>query len=159
MLRRVTCVTLTVLALATPAFAQPCLHGSTETPEQAARRKEALTATRNVNNLEANQPGANNGAYLRHSELASSPFFSTGTTVKKLNLTPGQDLLPGWELTLDVNRDRDGYWFMVKDKPTPAASRISATTPGSFSTRNQYDRGRNLASYRTATSAKTASSN
>jgi|SRR3954468_3579510 hypothetical protein len=114
MLKRVTCLTITVLALAAPTFAQQCLHGTTETPDQAARRKEALTATRNVNNLEANQPGARNGVYLRHAELASSPFAATSSSVKKLNLTPDAELLPGWQLTLDLSAH--GYWFMVKDK-------------------------------------------
>lgn len=117
MLKRVTCLTVTLLALAAPTFAQQCLHGATETPDQAARRKEALTATRNVNNLEANQPGAQNDAYLRHVELASSPFASRSETVKKLNLTPGAELLPGWQLTLDVTPK--GYWFLVKDKTDP----------------------------------------
>jgi hypothetical protein len=116
-LKRITCVTLTVLGLAAPAFAQECLHGTTETPDQAARRKEALTAARNVNNLEANQPGARTGVFLRHAELASSPFAAREGSVKKLSLTPGADLLPGWQLTLDVTAD--GYWFMVKDKTDP----------------------------------------
>ena len=117
MLKRVASLTVTILALAAPTFAQPCLHGNTETPDQAARRNEALTATRNVNNLEANQPGAQNGVYLRHVELASSPFAAKSSSVKKLNLTPGAELLPGWQLTLDVTAD--GYWFMVKDKTDP----------------------------------------
>ena len=117
MLKRVTCLTVAVLALAAPTFAQQCFHGPSETPEQAARRKEALTATRNVNNLEANQPGARSDAYLRHVELASSPFAARSESVKKLNLTPGEDLLPGWQLTLDLTAN--GYWFMVKDKSDP----------------------------------------
>jgi hypothetical protein len=117
MLKRVTYLTLTVLALAAPSFAQQCLHGTSETPDQAARRVEALTATRNVNNLEANQPGAQNRVYLRQVELASSPFAAKAPSVKKLNFTPGAELLPGWHLVLDVTQD--GYWFMVKDKTDP----------------------------------------
>ena len=95
MLKRVTCLTVAVLALAAPTFAQECLHGPSETPDQAARRIEALTATRNVNNLEANQPGAQNDVYLRQVELASSPFAAKAPTVKQLNFTPGAELLPG----------------------------------------------------------------
>lgn len=117
MRKRVMWVTIAVFALATPTFAQNCLHGNTETPDQAARRNEALTATRNVNNLEANQPGAQNRVYLRHVELTSSPFATKSESVKKLNLTPGAEVLPGWQLTLDVTAD--GYWFMVKDKTDP----------------------------------------
>lgn len=117
MLKRVTCLTVAVLAIAVPTFAQQCLHGPAETPDQGSRRIEALTATRNVNNLEANQPGAQNRVYLRHVELASSPFAAKAPTVKRLNLTPGAELLPGWQLVLDVTQD--GYWFMVKDKTDP----------------------------------------
>ena len=46
-------------------FVQQCLHGSAETAEQAGRRKEALDATRTINNLEANQPLAKSGEFLR----------------------------------------------------------------------------------------------
>ena len=117
MLKRVASLTVTVLALATPSFAQQCLHGPSERPDQAARRIDALTATRNVNNLEANQPGAQNRVYLRQVELASSPFAAKAPSVKKLNFTPGADLIPGWQLVLDVTQE--GYWFIVKDKTDP----------------------------------------
>jgi hypothetical protein len=41
-------------AVAAPAFAQQsCLHDTNESPEQAARRKQALQATRTVNNIQA----------------------------------------------------------------------------------------------------------
>ena len=73
MLKRVTCLTITVLALAAPSFAQQCLHGTSETPDQAARRQEALAATRNVNNLEANQPGAQNDVYFAKSSSRHHP--------------------------------------------------------------------------------------
>ena len=53
---------------ATAAHAQQCLHGQGETPDQAARRREALTATRTVNNLQANQPGRATKTYLRHAD-------------------------------------------------------------------------------------------
>ena len=39
-------------------YAQQCLHGPSETSDQAVRRQEALTATRTINNIQANQPGA-----------------------------------------------------------------------------------------------------
>ncbi len=52
------------------------LHGTTESPEQVLRRREALTATRNINNIQANQPGSGQGLYLRHEELAGSPYAS-----------------------------------------------------------------------------------
>lgn len=100
---------------------QQCLHGPNETPEQQVRRREALTATRTVNNLQANQPGSATNTYLRQVELPTSRFAQgpNGQTdfFKKLNFTPGQELMPGWELKLDVTED--GYWFMIKDKSDP----------------------------------------
>lgn len=109
------------LAMGT-AHAQECLHGANEDAEQAARRREALTATRNINNIQANQPGAAKGQYLRHEDLSGSPFAarmreSTNETVKRISLDPGTDIVPGWQLTLDVTTQ--GYWFMIRDKTDP----------------------------------------
>jgi hypothetical protein len=102
--------------------AQQCLHGPGETPDQATRRREALTATRTINNIQANQPGAAKGAYLRHEELAGSPYASTmrqstSDTVKRISLNPDADILPNWKLLLDVTPK--GYWFMIKDTADP----------------------------------------
>lgn len=47
------------------AFAQQCLHGTGETAEQTARRRDALTATRTINNLQFNQPAARDCDDLR----------------------------------------------------------------------------------------------
>jgi hypothetical protein len=115
-------VVLCLLFASGTAYAQECLHGATENPDQAARRREALTATRNINNIQANQPGASKGQYLRHEELSSSPFAarmreSTNETVKRMSLSPGTDILPDWQLILDVTTQ--GYWFMIKDKTDP----------------------------------------
>ena len=111
-----------IIASAAPAYAQQqCLHGPNETPEQQARRREALTATRTVNNLQANQPGSATNTYLRQVELPTSRFAQgpngQSDFFKKLNFTPGEELMPGWQLTLDVTQD--GYWFMIKDKTDP----------------------------------------
>jgi hypothetical protein len=108
--------------VAVPAYAQQCLHGPGETAEQAARTREALTATRNINNIQANQPGAATGQYLRHEQLSSAPFAqkmreSTSEIVKRMSLEPGTDVLPDWQLILDVTGR--GYWFMIKDKRDP----------------------------------------
>ena len=43
------------------SYAQQCLHGANESADQAARRREALTATRTINNIQVNQPGAAKG--------------------------------------------------------------------------------------------------
>ena len=110
-----------VLSIGT-VYGQECLHGANESAEQAARRREALTATRNINNIQANQTGAAKGQYLRQDELAGSPYAlkmreSTSDTVKRISLEPGSDILPNWSLTLDVSPN--GYWFMIRDKADP----------------------------------------
>jgi hypothetical protein len=117
MFKRLACLTPTLGSFASPVFAQQCLHGSAETAEYAARRKEALTATRTVNNLEANQPGAKSGRFLEQHELMTSPFAANSQAAKRLNFIRDADLLPGWQLTL--NMTSDGYWFMIKDKTDP----------------------------------------
>lgn len=122
MRKQAACVVLYLAFAAGTADAQECLHGPTETAEQAARRLQALTATRNINNIQANQPGAASGLYLRYEELATSPYASTmresaSATVKRISLVPGTDILPDWQLTLDVTQQ--GYWFMIKDKADP----------------------------------------
>lgn len=104
------------------AYAQQCLHGPEESGEQAARKREALTATRNINNIQANQPGGRATQYLHYEELDASPYAftmrqSTNDTVKRISLIPGTDILPNWQLTLDVTPK--GYWFMIKDKTDP----------------------------------------
>lgn len=104
------------------AYAQQCLHGASESADQAARRSEALTATRTINNIQVNQPGAAAGRFLRHEELSNSPFAvrmreSSNETVKRMSLNPGTDVLPNWQLTVGVTTQ--GYWFMIKDKLDP----------------------------------------
>ena len=103
-------------------YGQECLHGPGETADQATRRREALTATRAINNIQVNQPGAKAGQFLRHEELANSPFAtkmrqSKDETLRRLSLGAGTDILPDWQLTLDTSGQ--GYWFMVKDKLDP----------------------------------------
>ena len=117
----------------TAAYAQQqCLHGPNETPEQKVRRTEALRATRTVNNLQANQPGARTSTFLRQVELPTSAFAQgpngQNEFFKKLNFTPGEELMPGWELKLDVTQD--GYWFMIRDKTDPCGFAFISNTAG-----------------------------
>lgn len=114
-------ILLSVMALGT-AYAQQCLHGPAETADQATRRREALTATRTINNIQANQPGAAKGQFLRHDELAGSPFAAdtrqwTSDTMKRISLRPETDILPNWKLSLEVTQK--GYWFIIKDMTDP----------------------------------------
>jgi len=114
------------------AHAQQCLHGTGEAPEQAARRREALTAARTVNNIQYNRPGPRN-PFLSHAELATAPFAqgiyqSTNEALKHISLSPDTDILPGWKLTLDVTSN--GYWFMVKDTTDPCGFAIISNQSG-----------------------------
>jgi hypothetical protein len=102
--------------------AQQCLHDQSETTDQAARRRDALTAARNINNIEWNQPGSAARSFLRHADLESAPFVkqirqSTNVTTRTISLSPNADIMPGWRLTLDVSDH--GYWFMIKDTTDP----------------------------------------
>jgi hypothetical protein len=114
-------ILLSTMAMGT-GYAQQCLHGPNETADQATRRLEALTATRTINNIQANQPGAAKGLYLRLEELAGSPFAAdkrqwTSDTMKRISLDPEAQILANWKLTLEVTQK--GYWFMIKDTADP----------------------------------------
>jgi hypothetical protein len=127
------CALIVLFASVTvPAFAQqPCLHRGDETAEQAARRKQALRATRTVNNIEANQPGSSSRFYLKHEELGTAPFVQREpAALKDMDFAPGKDkeIIPGWQLTLDVTTD--GYWFMIKDKTDPCGFAYISNTNG-----------------------------
>src|SRR5262245_17426499 len=60
-------------APARPA-ARQCLHGTGEAAAQSTRRMEGLTATRTINNIQANRPEAKDGSYLRQDQLAAAPY-------------------------------------------------------------------------------------
>lgn len=119
---KVVIVLLGVLVAAESVVAQDCLHGPTETAEQEARRRAALTATRAINTLQVNQPGGRTGTFLTRDQLARTPEAarlrqSTSEVVKSISLEPGTDVLPDWHLALDVTYE--GYWFMIEDALDP----------------------------------------
>ena len=129
--RTVTILASAVMLSAGQAYAQQCLHGADETAVEATRRKEALGVTRLVNNVQANQPGAGNGVYFHHFELASAPYVvknRDSAQIKRVSLDPQAEILAGWKLTLDVTRD--GYWFMVKDVKDPCGFAYISTKVG-----------------------------
>lgn len=108
---------LASLGLVGPALAQTCLHTpGAESPEQLARRRAALTAARTINNIQHNRPGAREKVFLRHDELVLAPF-ATKLPANTAVLTPGQDIVPGWRLTLDTYPG--GYWFAITDTTDP----------------------------------------
>jgi hypothetical protein len=55
-----------------------CLHGDNETPEQLARRKQALGFTRHVNTLEATGAAANAGVYQPPARLGITQSLPSG---------------------------------------------------------------------------------
>lgn len=109
---------LTFMVTAGPALAQTCLHPSgSETPEQLARRRAALTAARTINNIQYNRPGAQEKVFLRHDELASAPFATKLPATTPIVLMPEKDIVPGWRLSLDTYPG--GYWFAITDTTDP----------------------------------------
>jgi hypothetical protein len=107
------------LVLPAVASAQQCLHGADETAEQKARKREALSATRQVNTLQANHPDARQAKFLNQTEMAVYYADLTKKTPAKqaLIFDPASEVIPGWQLTLD--KTEKGYWFMIKDKTDP----------------------------------------
>lgn len=118
MLKRTVAITMLLSAMSVSAYAQQCLHGANEAADQLARRRDALAATRTINNIQYNQPGAKQRSFFRHEQLAESPTgktmpTSTNALARRILLSPDSDILPGWKLTLDVTEN--GYWFMIND--------------------------------------------
>lgn len=112
-------------AFASQPSAQTCLHGPDATPEQQQRRSQAIGAARYVNTAQSNQPGRRERTYLTHEALAALPPRSSGPA---LDLTPGNEILPGWQLTLSTT-DR-GYWFMIKDTTDPCQFALISNQEG-----------------------------
>jgi hypothetical protein len=115
-------ITAALSLMSASAYAQQCLHGTGETAEQTARRREALTATRTVNNIQFNRPEAKSRTFLSHGQLADSPFAAnmrggTNDLLRRISFSPDGEILPGWKLVLDVTAD--GYWFSIKDTTDP----------------------------------------
>ncbi len=122
MLRQTLVFTIVSLSISASAYAQQCLHGPNEAAEQTARRREALMATRTINNLQFNQPASRERIFFSHAQLADSPWAASmranpNEFSKRISFSPDADVLPGWKLTLDVTAD--GYWFSIKDTTDP----------------------------------------
>ena len=130
-MKRTPIITVVMIALSIgTAHAQECLHGPKESAEQAARRTDAVNAARTINNIQANHHGS---GYFRHEDLVSAPFAvqlrqSQNGLNKRLLLTPGTDILPGWTLTLDVGFD--SYWFKITDKTDPCGFALISNQNG-----------------------------
>ena len=115
---RIALAMVATFLIAGPAAAQTCLHTpGSETAEQLARRRAALGAARTINNIQHNRPGAREKVFLRHDELASAPFAAKMPATTPIVLTPDQDIVPGWRLSLDAYPG--GYWFRITDTTDP----------------------------------------
>ena len=121
---------IAALVVSTPAVAQTCLHTSgAETADQQARRRAALAATRTINNVQFNRPEARQNVFLRHEDLASAPFAAKlPSAAAPIVLTPGQDIVPGWRLKLDVVSG--GYWFSITDTTDPCGFTFISNNSG-----------------------------
>ena len=128
--RLLTLCTVMILTVPAGVFAQQCLHGPDETPEQKARKREALQATRQINTLQANSPSGRQGTYMNQTEMAVYYADLTKQTPAKqpLIFDPASEVLPGWQLTLD--KTEKGYWFMIKDKTDPCGFAWISTQAG-----------------------------
>jgi hypothetical protein len=129
-MERMILVALLSLFVPRVVIAQQCLHGADESADQKARRREAVGATRQVNNLQANRPEARRGLYLDQAEIASwytEQAKKTGAATP-YNFEPEAEVLPGWQLTL--NKTDSGYWFMIKDKTDPCGFTVISNQAG-----------------------------
>ena len=136
MMRRLSVLTFVMGLLLVPAsgFAQQCLHGPDETPEQKARKREALQATRQVNTLQANSPNGRQGTYMNQTELAVyyADLAKKQPSANPLIFDPASEIIPGWQLTLD--KTEKGYWFMIKDKTDPCGFAYVSNQAGTIFT-------------------------
>ena len=127
---RITLVVLLSLFLPRIAVAQQCLHGADESADQKARRRDAVGATRQVNNVQANRPDARRAVYLDQAEIASwyMEQAKKSGAATPYNFEPEAEVLPGWQLTL--NKTENGYWFMIKDKTDPCGFTLISNQAG-----------------------------
>ena len=114
--------TVVLSLISASAYGQQCLHATGESADQAARRREALAATRTINNLQFNQSNSKPRVFFTHAQLADSPWAASmranlNESSKRISFSPDADILPGWKLTRDVTPD--GYWFSIKDTTDP----------------------------------------
>jgi hypothetical protein len=105
---------------------QACLHGPDAAAEQQQRRSQAIGAARAVNTAQFNQPGARERRFLTHEQLAAQP--QRGGSVGSYDFTPGNEVLPGWRLTLATTES--GYWFIIKDATDPCQFALVSNQEG-----------------------------
>jgi hypothetical protein len=105
---------------------QGCLHGPDATAEQQQRRSQGIGAARAVNTAQVNQPGARERRFLTHAELAGQP--QRAGSAGPYDFTPGNEVLPGWHLTLTTTDA--GYWFIIRDTTDPCGFALVSNQDG-----------------------------
>ena len=105
-----------------PQADSACLHAAgQETPAQRDRSVAALGATRAINTAQS-EYSRKNKRYATREDLAG--YLDT----VRYNLTEGNDIVPGFRLTLD--RTETGYWFEVADRTDPCGFRYISNQNG-----------------------------
>ena len=114
-----------VVFCASPSFAQQCLHGPTESPEQAARRRKALSATRLVNTLQSQSAWCRMSGGISGTRTSQPWSRICQPRSNSHRLTRSW---PGWRLTVDVSAK--GYWFAITDTTDACGFRYVSTEDG-----------------------------
>jgi len=106
MFRSVVCAAFTILVSFTPAFAQECLHGPTESALERERREYAIRVARQINALQAAWIGANprSGQYARLSQLKLPDMPDDFGLMFHLD---------GRRYTFSLKDDRDPCYFAI----------------------------------------------
>lgn len=116
-----------ILAPQVPAAASTCLHDpATETAEQVQRRRAAVGAARAINTLQSKYAAAHQRQYAQAADLEQFAV-STGGQLG-YSLRPGTEVVPGFQLTLDVTAK--GYWFEIRDTMDPCGFRFISNQDG-----------------------------
>jgi hypothetical protein len=107
------------LGAQTPQFAQDSSAGTAKADQQ--RRMIAIGLLRTINTTEATYH-AKNGSFLVWNVLLSGyqkyfDEFLAGNGLQKANLhfSDGPEILPGWNLRLNVHTDGQGYDLLLRD--------------------------------------------
>ncbi len=118
-----------VLAAQTPGATATCLHDpATENAEQVQRRRAAVGAARVINTLEANYAAAHRGQYAQAADLEPLALAMSRGAQMGFSLRPGTDIVPGFQLRLDVTAK--GYWFEIRDAMDPCGFRYISNQDG-----------------------------
>jgi hypothetical protein len=116
-----------ILAPQTPGTTAACLHDpATESAEQLQRRRAAVAAARAINTLESKYAAAHQHQYAQPADLEPLAVSMGGQL--GFSLRPGTEVVPGFQLTLDVTTK--GYWFEIKDTMDPCGFRYISNQDG-----------------------------